>query len=47
MQMYGTERAEVEEFLRNNGARIIDVVENSAAGASWEGFRYCVTKKPA
>jgi ubiquinone/menaquinone biosynthesis C-methylase UbiE len=45
MQMYGTERAEVEEFLSNNGARVIDVVDDKA-GASWEGFRYCVIKKP-
>ncbi len=45
MQMYGTERAEIKEFLSNNGARVIDVVEDDKGGASWEGFRYCSTKK--
>ena len=44
MQMYGTERAEVEAFLKNNGARIVDVVRDGSAGDTWEGFRYCVTK---
>ena len=44
MEMYGIERAEVEEFLRNNGAHIVDVVEDGFAGETWEGFRYCVTK---
>ena len=44
MEMYATERAEVEAFLRSNGARIIDVVRDGWAGDTWEGFRYCVTK---
>lgn len=44
MQMYGTERAEVEAFLGNNGAQIVDVVRDGYAGNTWEGFRYCVTK---
>ena len=44
MQMYGTERAEVEAFLRGNGARIVDVVRDGSAGDTWEGFRYCATK---
>lgn len=44
MEMYGTERAEVEAFLRSNGARIVDVVRDSWAGDTWEGFRYCATK---
>ena len=44
MQMYGTERAEVEAFLRGNGAQIVDVVRDGYAGDTWEGFRYCVTK---
>ena len=44
MQMYGTERAEVEAFLRGNGAQIVDVVRDGYAGNTWEGFRYCVTK---
>ena len=44
MEMYGIERSEVEEFLRNNDAHIVDVVEDGWAGVNWEGFRYCVTK---
>ena len=44
MEMYGTERAEVEAFLRGNGARIVDVVRDGWAGETFEGFRYCVTK---
>ena len=45
METYGIERAEVEEFLNGNGARIVDVVKDaSVAEANWEGFRYCVTK---
>lgn len=44
MEMHGVERAEVETFLRDNGARVIDVVQDGSAGKKWEGFRYCVTK---
>ena len=44
MQMYGTERSEVEAFLRGNGARIVDVVRDGWEGDTWEGFRYCATK---
>ncbi len=43
MEMYGIERAEVEEFLRNNGAHVVDVVQDGPTGG-WESFRYCVTK---
>ena len=43
MEMYVIERAEVEAFLKDNGARVIDVVQDGATG-DWEGFRYCVTK---
>ena len=52
METYGIERAEVEEFLIANGARIVDVVNDGAIPEEdasvgkyiWEGFRYCVTK---
>ena len=45
METYGIERSEVEEFLKSNGARIVDVVKDaSVAEHNWEGFRYCVTK---
>ena len=37
-------RAEVEAFIRGNGARIVDGVKDAFAGDTWEGFRYCVTK---
>ncbi len=43
MEMYVIERAEVEAFLKDNGIRVIDVVQDGATG-DWEGFRYCVTK---
>ncbi|MDQ6891791.1 MAG: class I SAM-dependent methyltransferase [Acidobacteriota bacterium] len=44
LEMYGVERAEVESFLKDNGARVVDVVNDDFAGHQWEGFRYCVTK---
>ena len=44
LEMYGVERAEVETLLKDNGARLVDVVTDSFAGEKWEGFRYCVTK---
>lgn len=43
-EMYGIERSEVEDFIRNNDAHIVDVVEDGWCGVNWEGFRYCVTK---
>ncbi len=52
METYGIERAEVEELLHGNSARIVDVVNDASVGVEdvsagkviWEGFRYCVTK---
>ena len=42
---YGIQRAEAEEFLNGNGARIVDVArDDSLAEHNWEGFRYCVSK---
>ena len=43
-EAHGIERSEVEEFLRNNGAHIVEVVDDNHAAVTWEGFRYCVTK---
>lgn len=44
MEMYTTERSEVEEFLRNKGAHVVDVLEVHWAGMEWEDFQYCATK---
>ena len=43
-EVHGIERSEVEDLLRNNGAHIVDVVDDDHAAVTWEGFRYCVTK---
>jgi SAM-dependent methyltransferase len=42
MEMYYTKRAEVERFLRDNGAQVLDVQEERMQ--SWLSCRYCVTK---
>lgn len=45
MEMHGIRREDVERFLRQNGARIVDIVQDFSAGPSWVSFRYCITKE--
>lgn len=42
--MHGTARREVEETIAASGGRLIDVLENQAAGSGWLSFRYCAMK---
>jgi SAM-dependent methyltransferase len=44
MEMHAVNRAEVVELVERSGGRVVSVDESAAAGASWIGFRYCVTK---
>ena len=41
--MYGIPRPRVEQIIQTSGGRLIDVVEDSAAGKGWQSFRYCAT----
>lgn len=43
IEMYGIKREEVTQFLRNNGARIVDIQPDNSA-RSWISFQYCITK---
>ena len=47
MEMYWMRRESVISFLEQNGARIVDVVEDRSVNAEWKSYRYCVTKKSA
>jgi SAM-dependent methyltransferase len=44
MEMHAVPRAEVVELVESSGGRILAVDPSVAAGASWLGFRYCITK---
>ena len=44
MEMHPVPRAEVVELVESGGGRLLAVDASAAAGASWLGFRYCVTK---
>jgi hypothetical protein len=45
--MNAVPRAEVLELLSAAGARVLDVVEDDAAGSGWISFRYAATKDAA
>jgi len=45
IEMYCIKRKEVVRFLKENGARIVDIAQDRYAGDLWISFRYCVTKK--
>lgn len=42
--MYGIPRQRVETIVRTSAGRLIDVVENGAAGKGWQSFRYCASR---
>jgi len=44
MDMYGIKQEKVMELLEANGAKVLDIQENSSAGKEWISFQYCVTK---
>ena len=44
MEMYGMAREAVEAFLQENGARVLDVVEDQSCGQDLKSFRYFVTR---
>jgi SAM-dependent methyltransferase len=44
IDMYGTKREDVLRFLDDNGARVVDVREDTSAGGGWTSFRYCAAK---
>ena len=44
MEMHGIMREDVERFLKENGAMILDIVQDFSAGRNWSSFRYCIAK---
>lgn len=44
MEMHPVHRADVVALVEESGGRVVNVEPSAAAGASWIGFRYCVTK---
>lgn len=43
MEMYGMKQEEVVELLKEDGAQIVDIVQDEAAGPDWVSYQYCVT----
>jgi len=46
MEMYWIPIKEMVSFLNKNGAQIIEIKENDAAGDEWDSFTYKVSKLP-
>lgn len=44
LDMFGIPRNSLIRFIEENQAKVIDVVQDGAAGEDWISFRYCVTK---
>jgi len=44
MEMHGVRREELERLLEQNGAHILDVVQDGMAGPSWISYTYFVMK---
>jgi len=44
IEMYGIPREKMVAFLQDNGARVLDVREDTSAGAGWTSFRYSALK---
>ena len=47
VEMHGVPEPEVRALLETAGARLVEVVENDAAGAGWVSLRYAATKDSA
>jgi len=46
-EMHGIPRRRVERLIGAAGGRLVDVVEDGAAGAGWTSYRYCVVRPGA
>ena len=44
MECYGIKQEDLVKFLKENGAKIIDISEDQGT-PGWISFRYCVTKE--
>jgi len=44
MEMYAIQKNEAIELIKENGGKIVDVIEYNVAGEDWLSFRYSVTK---
>ena len=44
-EMWGMPKGDVISLLQEEGARILDVREDTSAGKNWAGFRYAVMKQ--
>jgi SAM-dependent methyltransferase len=47
MYMYGINKKEVADLLRQSGVRVLDVLPDHSAGKEWVSFRYSVLKEGA
>ena len=45
MEMYTVPKAQVLELIKTSGCRLVDAVENGAAGPAYESWRYCIVKR--
>jgi ubiquinone/menaquinone biosynthesis C-methylase UbiE len=45
IEMYGIARGEMVAFLEENGARVLDVQQDTSAGGGWTSFRYFALKR--
>ena len=46
VEMHGVPEPEVRALLETSGARLVEVIENDAAGPGWVSLRYAATKGP-
>ncbi|HEY9204693.1 MAG TPA: methyltransferase domain-containing protein [Candidatus Methanoperedens sp.] len=44
MEMYGIQKKEVIDLIKENKGIVIDIKEDYCAGEQWLSFRYCITK---
>jgi ubiquinone/menaquinone biosynthesis C-methylase UbiE len=45
MEMYTVPKSQVLKLVKNNGCRLVDAVENTSSGPSYESWRYCMVKR--
>jgi hypothetical protein len=44
--MYPIARQEVEQIIRCQRGRLVEVIENTASGRGWKSLRYCAVNEP-
>jgi len=44
MEMHGIREKKLTKFVQKRHGRIIDIVEDQAAGYDWKSYRYCIRK---